>query len=74
MQNLIFKKKFQSALIWLILTHFLKKNSKCVDLVPNLAHFEFFFKVSNFSKCVVTPPNEIVKPHNRRKTNDFTLF
>lgn len=27
---------------------------KCVDLVPQLTHFEFFFKVHSFSKCVVT--------------------
>ena len=32
-----------------------KKLSKCVDLVPNLTYFNFFFfKVLNFSKCVAT--------------------
>ena len=51
---------FQSALICPILTHFEKKYffSKCVDLVPNLTHFEFFFKMRNFSKCVVTMREE----------------
>ena len=35
---------FQSALICPILTHFEKKNTKSVDLVPNLTHFEIIFQ------------------------------
>lgn len=38
-------------------THFEKNEyifSNCVDLVRKLTHFDFFFKVLNFSKCVVT--------------------
>ena len=48
MQNMI----FQSALICPILTHFEKKIffSKCVDLVPNLTHFENFFQIAYFFK------------------------
>ena len=51
----LFSKFFQTALIWLILTHFEKIIffSKCVDVVPNLTHFEILFKVRNFRKCVV---------------------
>ena len=48
MQNLIFEKKIQSALIWPILRHFEKKMK--VDLVPNLT----FFQSAWISKCVVT--------------------
>lgn len=33
------------------------KYSKCIDLVPNLTHFEFIFKVPNLSKCFVTHPS-----------------
>lgn len=33
---------------------FRKKNSKCFDMIPKLTHFDFFFRVRNISKCVVT--------------------
>ena len=36
----------------IVLTHFEKKNSKCVKLVPNLTHFE-----KKNSNCVDLVPN-----------------
>ena len=57
MQNLIFEyfsKCVNIADIYALWKFFFF--AKCVDLVPNLTHIEIFFKVRNFSKCVVTLP------------------
>ena len=64
---------FQSALIWPILTLFESIFFKVRDLVPNLTHFEIFFKVHNFSKCIVTQGPESTHCHFMANYHELTV-
>ena len=47
--------------------------SKCVDLVPNLTHFEFFFKVCNFFQSALPHSNTLKQMFKQLQTNRIFL-